>query len=204
VISTFLISAIHEKIGLLLRETIATMASNNKEIPEAIREILPQTITRLTAGLPRAELDLICKEAKACEYALQKELELLEAELDVLDGKDAKPKVGDGSLTDESKDNFGLNEPTMLLPLLPLPYQPRGGGPEGVGNKNYLSTVDEILKTEFTPPDRYFTVSAVLGRLKDPLKLPVISNPNSMQLEETEQVIAKRQIMLEKQQVRCW
>lgn len=47
------------------------MNADNKDIiPEAVRNILPQTLTRLTAGLPRAELDLIVKEARACEFAL--------------------------------------------------------------------------------------------------------------------------------------
>ena len=168
-------------------------------IPDSIRKILPQTLTRLAEGLPRHELDLICKEATACEFALKKEIEKLEAELNVLDGKpDSKPAAEETS--DENKDNFGLQEPTMIsIPQLPLPYQPAGGGPGGVGNKNYLSSVDEILNTEFTPPDRYFTVSALLGRLKDPLKMPL--HPNRvLKVEETEQMIKKRKIVLDKQQ----
>lgn len=182
---------------------MASSDNDDEAIPEAIRDILPGTLTRLTAGLPRTELDLICKEAKACEYALKKELELLEAELARLEGKEATPKSGDKAENDERKNNFGLKEPTMIsIPQLPLPYQPGGGGPDGVGSKNYLSTVDEILKTEFTPPDRYFTISAVLGRLKDPLKVPVMPNPDAMEVEETADVVQKRQLMLEKQQVR--
>ena len=168
-------------------------------IPDSIRKILPQTLTRLAEGLPRHELDLICKEATACEFALKKEIEKLEAELNVLDGKpDSKPAADETS--NENKDNFGLQEPTMIsIPQLPLPYQPAGGGPGGVGNKNYLSSVDEILNTEFTPPDRYFSVSALLGRLKDPMKLPLHPN-RALKVEETEQMIKKRKIVLDKQQ----
>lgn len=98
--------------------------------------------------------------------------------------------------------NLGIKEPTTIsIPQLPLPYQPGGGGSVssgGVGHINYLSSVDEILATEFTPPDRYFTVSAVLGRLKEPMKLPT----NGAVVDETEQTIAKRKLMLIKQQVR--
>ena len=39
-------------------------------IPEPIRELLPATLSRLAAGLPMHELDIIIKEAKACEDAL--------------------------------------------------------------------------------------------------------------------------------------
>lgn len=134
----------------------------------------------------------------------KKEIEILEAELNKIDGKtveDPKPKADEKEI-----ENFDLQEPTMIsIPQLPLPYQPGGGGPSsagGVGNINYLSSADEILNTEFSPPDRYFTVSAVLGRLKEPLNLPVMANVDAMEVEETEQVKAKKQMMLAKQQVR--
>ena len=39
-------------------------------IPEGVQQILPQTLSRLSAGLPKHELDIIIKEAKACEDAL--------------------------------------------------------------------------------------------------------------------------------------
>ena len=46
------------------------MDSENETIPESIRTLLPQTLSRLSAGLPKHELDIICKEARACEFAL--------------------------------------------------------------------------------------------------------------------------------------
>ena len=46
------------------------MEAEKEAIPEEIRTMLPQTLTRLTAGLPRSELDMICKEATACEFAM--------------------------------------------------------------------------------------------------------------------------------------
>ena len=42
----------------------------NESNPDHIKEMLPRTLSRLTAGLPMHELDVIIKEAKACEDAL--------------------------------------------------------------------------------------------------------------------------------------
>ena len=39
-------------------------------IPDAVRDLLPATLSRLTAGLPMHELDIIIREAMACEDAL--------------------------------------------------------------------------------------------------------------------------------------
>ena len=61
-----------------------------------------------------------------------------------------------------------LKEPKMTaIPGLPPRYQP------GSGDINYLDSVDACLATEFSPPDRYFTISALLGRLREPIKLPL-------------------------------
>lgn len=49
---------------------------------------------------------------------------------------------------------------------IPSAYDPHSKGP------NHLSTADEILFTELTPLDRYFCISALLGRLRDPLHTP--------------------------------
>lgn len=105
-----------------------------------------------------------------------------------------------------------LEEPKMSsIPLLPAPYQP-GGGPV-----NHLESVDAMLQTEFAPPDRYFTVSALIGRLRDPMKLPHPPNARVLHSKsvgaggvtsnaagnggETEQEKKRKQTLLEKQQV---
>lgn len=46
------------------------MEMEEDPIPEAIRDILPATLSRLAAGLPMHELGVIVKEAMACEDAL--------------------------------------------------------------------------------------------------------------------------------------
>ncbi|KAL7519806.1 hypothetical protein ACHAWX_004562 [Stephanocyclus meneghinianus] len=138
----------------------------------------------------------------------KKEIEILEAELGIAkDANEDEAKSNDDHAG--QSDNFGLEEPTMIsIPQLPLPYQPGGGGMPsdgGVGSINFLSNVDEMLATEFTPPDRYFTVSAVLGRLKDPMKLPLPPNTpvgavGALGGEETELIRKRMKMMLDKQQ----
>ena len=148
---------------------------------EAIKSALPPTLSRLTECLPKAELDIIIREARACENALEREIELLEAEIGI---SEEQNNDDDGGGNGNNKKNEkkrkaneelinspeGLQEPSIAIPLLPTPYQPGGG------TQNYLDDVDGILGTEFSPPDRYFTVSALLGRLRVPLKLPATTS----------------------------
>lgn len=93
------------------------------------------------------------------------------------------------------------------IPRLPIPYQP--GGEPGRGHINYLDSADAMLETEFSPPDRYFTISALLGRLREPMKLPY--PPNSLRAadftsltssKKNEQELEERKIRIaiEKQQ----
>ena len=53
-------------------ESASASAATASSRPEEkdIKEMLPRTLSRLTAGLPMHELDVIIKEAKACEDAL--------------------------------------------------------------------------------------------------------------------------------------
>ncbi len=93
----------------------------------------------------------------------------------------------------------------MTIPLLPQAYQPGGG-------INYLESTDAMLQTEFNPPDRYFTISALLGRLRDPLKLPYPPNSrlatavqHALPMSKTKKSDAdvenkKKKIALEKQE----
>ncbi|KAL7470107.1 hypothetical protein ACHAXS_011698 [Conticribra weissflogii] len=222
----------------------STSTSSSKKPPpedpfdEQIRETLGPSLYRLAAGLPKYELDIIVKEARACESALEKEIEILEKELGLHKPDEAlKPSSSESDSNndipaEESKTNNkhgkkgenvknkndydDLQEPTMIsIPQLPSPYQPGGG------RINYLDSADAMLATEFAPPDRYFTVSALMGRLRDPLKLPhppnaarvlegsggvaggggrgsgAVANGNG---GESEQERKKRRIALEKQQ----
>jgi hypothetical protein len=168
-------SATNEAGGLGGGETITTTISK-----ESIEAILPATLFRLAECLPMTELDVIIREARACENALEKEIELLEAELvgeqqqhnDNNNKKKRKRVEEDGSNDVNSGNNSPeqLQEPSISIPLLPTPYQPGGT------TINFLDNVNDILSTEFSPPDRYFTISALLGRLRVPLKLPATTS----------------------------
>ncbi len=172
-------------------------------------------------------------------HSREKEIEILEKELglhkpdEALKPSSSESDSNNGIPAEESKTNNkhgkkgenvknkndydDLQEPTMIsIPQLPSPYQPGGG------RINYLDSADAMLATEFAPPDRYFTVSALMGRLRDPLKLPhppnaarvlegsggvaggggrgsgAVANGNG---GESEQERKKRRIALEKQQV---
>jgi hypothetical protein len=173
------------------------MAPENP-IPEVIRDTLTPTISRLVAGLPMHELHVIVKEAMACEDALEREIETLERELNIKSSDSKK-----SSKEEDASPLSPLKEPVMNpIPLLPIVYQPNGG------DVNYLASVDDILDTEFTPPDRYFTISALLGRLREPLKLPhppnsrLHAHPLSIKTKKNDPVSEerKKQLALEKQQ----
>jgi len=132
----------------------------------------------------------------------EREIETLEREI----GINTKRQKSEND--NDQQSETPLTEPTMIsIPLLPMPYQP--GGEPGKGHINYLDSVDAMLETEFAPPDRYFTISALLGRLRDPMKLPY--PPNSRLLaakttvakgkkNDTESEKKKKRLALKKQQ----
>lgn len=140
-----------------------------------------------------------------CAFS-EREIETLERELGI---KSKRHKSDNKTQNDkEASSSSPLKEPTMIsIPLLPVPYQP--GGEPGKGHINYLDSVDAMLETEFAPPDRYFTVSALLGRLRDPMKLPYPPNSRLLAAKTTvakgkksnsESEKKKKRLALEKQQ----
>lgn len=115
--------------------------------------LIEPSLYRLTEGLPNRELKIVVSEAKECEEALLKEIELLESALK----KDP--------LTDQE-------------------------------------AVDIMLASEFTPPDQCWTVSALLGRLREPLATPLPPNSTIMRVQpetkkKTPQVVDKQKVLLE-------
>jgi hypothetical protein len=93
-----------------------------------VKALLNPSLYRLTEGIPRRELKVMISEAKACEEALEREIQQLEEAL--------------------------KNE----------------------GPKDKKSALDIMLESEITPPDRYFAVSALFGRLRDDLSTPLPPN----------------------------
>mmetsp|Transcript_48691 Transcript_48691/g.146739 ORF Transcript_48691/g.146739 Transcript_48691/m.146739 type:complete len:573 (-) Transcript_48691:622-2340(-) len=61
-----------------------------------------------------------------------------------------------------------------------------------IGDSSHFSTANEILASDLTPPDRYFTVSALLGRLREPLDTPLPPNSALGPLRETQRAAQYR------------
>jgi hypothetical protein len=93
-----------------------------------VKALLSPSLYRLTEGIPRRELKVMISEAKACEEALEREIQLLEEAL------------------------------------------------KSEGPNDKKSAVDIMIESEITPPDRYFAVSALFGRLRDDLSTPLPPN----------------------------
>ncbi len=116
---------------------------------DELNELRYASMWRLTGGLPQHELSTMLQEAIDCEKALEKEIEILEA-----------AAKGEGPISDD---------PNITIKIgVPREYDPTTTGP------NYLSTAKDILATDLTPLDRYFSVSSLIGRLRDPLDTPLV------------------------------
>jgi len=195
---------------------------------------------RITAGLPKHELTLMANEARDCELALAKEIQILEAVAglpitpfpDIIivdedessgvggntgmtmitttttgtgdttmaegiggitgrrtiegeDGDGSRPNdttttKSTGSTTNDTTSqlihltNTDNNSATPVVPIQnPSSTIPSAYDPTNTIGPNYLTTADDILASkDLTPLDRYFTVSALLGRIRPPLDTP--------------------------------
>lgn len=139
----------------------------------------------------------------------EREIDILEKEIGICTKSPKQSNQKNQSVPPPPLPLSPLVETTMIsIPRLPMPYQP--GGEPGKGHINYLDSADAMLETEFSPPDRYFAISALLGRLREPMKLPYPPNSlrgaadftfltkskkNEQELEER-----KHRLALEKQQ----
>lgn len=121
---------------------------NSSEEHDNLRQ---ETLLRMTSGIPQHELKTIVSEASNCIDALEKEIALLE-----------EATKGEGAI-------LPLESKRAAIPTIPREYDPLSKGP------NHITSAKDILATDFSPLDRYFTVSSILGRLKDPLDIPLVS-----------------------------
>lgn len=90
--------------------------------------------------------------------------------------------VSDNKQANAADDESSIPTPTPIIPpaydaTVPfikdgdeLETKPTHG--KKTTDKNYLEKSHDILKTELTPLDRYFTLSSMLGRLRDPIDTP--------------------------------
>jgi Bromodomain len=114
----------------------------------SLKPLLEASLHDMINGLPRTEMKLIIEKAKECEEALEEELKLLQEALE----QERKKKRG------EKEDNDGRTTE------------------EANAKDAGSSAVELMLESEVTPPDHYWTVSSLLGRLRHDLTTPLPPN----------------------------
>lgn len=137
-------------------------------------ELYYETMYRITDGLPAHELQLMNKEATDCEAALKKEIELLEEYL--------KSDITNEAATEPAA-------PASSIPVIPPEYDSTN-----TTANHYLPTAEKIIESELSPLDRYFTVSALIGRIREPLDTPPPPHSalNKIRLENIAQLEKKK------------
>jgi len=147
------------------------------------RKTLEGTLNRIASSLPRDELQIIIREAMECESALLQEIRILEEAA----GLPMTP-IPDSHMALETDSKKIKNEELVhkssihLSSILPNEYNPNLNSPT-----NYLSNADDILATVFAPHDRYFTLSALLGRLREPLTTSPTTNSSNTAVNQQKQ-----------------
>ena len=152
------------------------------ELTKEEEELFYNSMIRITDGLPSHELQLIQKESIECEAALQKEIEILEAAIKAQDENAAvtgsntatstSPSIS--TLTDQNQPENPAVAPAAapVISISPIPIIPPEYDATNLTVNNYLPTADKIIASDLSPLDRYFTVSALLGRLREPFDTP--------------------------------
>lgn len=134
---------------------------NVQNFSEEDENLMYETIFRLTGGLPAYEIEQTIEEASKCEEALIKEIAILE---------EALASVSFSSI---NEDEDHLESSTAIQDILPtrpiIPVVPPEYDVTSTNDTpNFLPFATAILGCELSPLDRYFTVSALLGRLREP------------------------------------
>jgi Bromodomain len=102
---------------------------------------LERTLYRLTRGIPKSELRLMVSEADECEKALREEIAIMEQAL-----------------------THGIDGAASAAADAAMASTDGGGG--GVGEESTTTTIHTILESPYTPMDRFWTYSALVGRLR--------------------------------------
>jgi len=144
-----------------------TMAATNTnpslttELSKKEKELFYNCLYRITDGLPTHELESIAKESAECQAALEKEIQILEASLQAPEGS------ADVSSNDEPPPVVVTPMMHHIIPIIPPEYDYTN-----LQGPNYLDSTSKIMASDLSPLDRYFTVSALLGRLREPFDTP--------------------------------
>ena len=141
------------------------------------KDLFYNSMFRITDGLPSHELQLIRNESIECEAALQKEIEILEAAIKAQDEMKISPDQPETKNENETETpgTAPAAAPAPAPPafsISPIPIiPPEYDSTNSTANK-YLPTAERIVASELSPLDRYFAVSALLGRMREPLDTP--------------------------------
>ena len=145
------------------------------ELTKEEEELFYNSMIRITDGLPSYELQLIKKESIECEAALQKEIEILEAAIKAQDdaaGSNTATSPSTSTLTDQPENPAVAPAAAPGISISPIPIIPPEYDATNITVNNYLPSADKIIASDLSPLDRYFTVSALLGRLREPFDTP--------------------------------
>jgi len=172
-------------------------AREDDDDDDAAVVVVDETLFRLAGGLPRAELRLIVSEADECERLLLDDVDRLEKALRVLE------RGGGSNIEDDNKKTTtvgGGEEDSNANERKKRGTKKKGGeeSADGGGDSkgvaenergDDLSTApagdsaaatSAIVDSVFTPLDRYWTASALLGRLRgSDTAIPRLVVPNT-------------------------
>mmetsp|Transcript_54208 Transcript_54208/g.131528 ORF Transcript_54208/g.131528 Transcript_54208/m.131528 type:complete len:527 (+) Transcript_54208:48-1628(+) len=140
---------------------LAIMSSRSTGTVDAsARALLSTSLIRMTDGLPRRELKLIIAEAEQCEKALQEEIDILNKALEVERRKTKKKK---NTTTEATGSTIGGED---------RKGQKEEDGDVKMDDKTEAA-INTMVESEITPPDQFWTLSALLGRLRHDLTTPL-------------------------------
>jgi len=141
--------------------------------------LVDQVLFRLTEGVPRMELKAMIHEADECEKELLQEIQMLEAALA------QEQAVGDSSATLKRPPPSAAAADTKPPGTKSKNHKPTTTNqPQQIGADSEAK-VNALLENPLTPLDRCFTMSALLGRLRDHLAIPSIRRPPAALLAAT-------------------
>lgn len=167
-------------------------ASIGSSVNLSNKPLLDQVLFRLTEGIPRMELKSMVREADDCERALIQEIQVLEEALKreqagasgATDSAAAAPKAE--ATTDTTKAGDKANDSST---------KSSGEGPKALEAKiqqDLDKQVNIITENPYNPLDRCFTLSALLGRLRDDLALPSTRKPSPAALAASSNTSKKK------------
>jgi hypothetical protein len=155
------------------------MQEASVDMGREIEKMMEPSLMRLAKGLPRHELKIIVREAKECESALLKEIKILEEALGMKkalstqkeSSTSSKDEGANKEISSDAKKSMSAPEAVGSTNNAQATPSSTAASIYGFTGPSYFTTVDAMLQSGLTPPDRYFSVSALFGRLQEPLKL---------------------------------